>query len=69
MDGAQIYEQFYGIDDDEEGDKEKKEAQRRAHAVVEALAHDLGLPPLILLKIFDDARGDPANKFLKALPF
>lgn len=65
MDAAQMYEDFY---ERREGE-ERKEAQRRAQAVVDALAHDLKLPPVILLKIFNDARGDPANKFLTQLPF
>ena len=56
-----------GEDDDD--DPGEKEAQLRAREVVEALARELGVTPHILLKIFNDARGDPTNRFLRALPF
>src|SRR5260370_25088319 len=65
MDADQMYLDFYCKDPGRSDEDDKKEAQRRAKAVVEALAHDLKLPPLILIKIFEDARGDPANKFLQ----
>jgi len=68
MDADQLFKDFYGIDEDKDP-KEQKEAQKRAQAVVEALAHDLKMAPPILLKILDDARGDPANRFLSGLPF
>jgi len=55
--------------EEDEDDPGEKEAQLRARAVVEALARELGVTPPILLKIFNDARGDPTNQFLRALPF
>ena len=47
----------------------EEEAQTLAREVVDASARELGVTTNILLKIFKDARGDPTNRFLRALPF